>query len=390
MRGDRHLLVFRFGKLSLYSLFSLILSLSVFLSVNPKQTSALAPTSRSIQLSSSAITGSAATTSYNVNFTIPTGSTQTTLRGIVLDFCSNSPIIDDTTCSGTVGTTVPNLGASPSVTTSGVLTGAGWTAGQLNSNRTLTLTNATGVAVTAGSSVVTFVIANVQNPTTLGTFYARVYTYAATAGATGYTVANPDNGAASFDDAGFALATANQITVSAKVQEALTFCVYTSGANCAGASLAGITLGTGGVLLVFNSAYTGSTTAKIGLGSNASGGVIVRAKANATLTSGSFTISSIGNTCTADSTTTSVEQFGIRVSTVGTNQSAASGAYNCSSGQHAFNTTNLTSTYGDEVLRTSAAQDESQSAIEYAAKAATTTEPGIYTSTFTFIATGTY
>jgi len=369
---------------------STLVSLGSIVALIPQSASANPVSSRSIQMSTSSNAGSSATTTYLLNFTIPTGSSMTTLRGIVIDFCSNSPIIGDTTCSGTVGTTVPTMSTTGMVS-GGVLTASGWTAGTLNANRTYTLTNATGVAVTAGSSVVTLTMSTaIQNPTTLGTFYARIYTYSATAGATGYLVANPDTGAVHVDDGGIALSTANQITVTAKVQESLTFCVYTAGSDCAGGTVAGISLGTSGVLVVYNAAYVGATTAKIGLASNASGGVIVRAKNPATLTSGAFTITAQGNSCTADSTTTTVEQFGFRVSSVGANQSAATGIYGCSSGQHAFHTTNLNSTYGDEILRTTGAQDESQSAIEFAAKAATTTEPGIYTSTFTYIATGTY
>src|SRR5688500_16858577 len=94
-------------------------------------------TARSIRMSSSA--ASAASLSYLVTFT---PATTATVRSIVVDFCDNSPILNDA-CTATVGTNVPDLGASPTVTTAG---GAGignltdtYTASQLNSNRTLVI-----------------------------------------------------------------------------------------------------------------------------------------------------------------------------------------------------------------------------------------------------------
>jgi hypothetical protein len=122
------------------------------------------------------------------------------------------------------------------------------------------------------------------------------------------------------------------------------------------------------------------------------------------LTSGSFTITAFGPTvddvCTADSVTTSVEQFGMRISTVGAGQTA-SAPYNCSAGNHGWDTdsaagagandtTTVGSSYGDAIATTGGATDESQSTLEFAAKSALTTEAGVYQSVLNFIATGTY
>ncbi len=384
----------RLAKRLSYITASTVVTLSSLLVMLPQGASAGQVTSRSIQMSNSSNAGSTATTSYNVKFT--TTSTYTG-RGLIVEFCSNSPIIGDTTCTAPTGFSV---GGSPSVTmNSAPMNSQTWTAASANTNRTLVLTQATGVSFT-NATVADFTINNVQNPTSaVGTFYARIYTYSATAGATGYTVADPDVGAVHVDDGGIAMATANQITVTAKVQETLLFCVYTTGAACSGSSVAGMVLGDSfGVLSSTTTNYLTSTnattplTAKLGLASNATTGVTVRAKANATLTSGSNTIDATGTgsgSCTADSAAAGTEQFGFRL-TAGSGQTADAG-YACAAGNHSFDTTNLTSsTYGDAVMTTPGPTAEAAGTIDFMGKAATTTNSGVYTSTLTFIATGIY
>lgn len=352
--------------------------------------SAAQVTSRSIKMSSSAVSASSQT--YSVSFTVATTGT---IQGIVVDFCSNSPIVGDS-CTATVGTNVPNLTASPAVTVNSGLSGT-WTAAQRNSNRTLTLTNASGGSVSSGTAV-NFDITTVTNPSATGAFYGRILTYTTTAGAT--TTYAPGSEGSFVDYGGIALSTAAQLTITAKVMETLTFCVYTSGSNCAGGTGSSLSLGdSNGVLISNTTVYTG--TANFGVASNAQSGVKVRMKGT-TLTSGSFTIDPFGagtsTSCVADSSTATVEQFGMRISTAGSGVTAAANpteaaSYNCASANHNFYTNATTgtgSTYGGVIASTSGATAESQSTMEFAAKAATTTEAGIYTTTLTFIATGTY
>jgi hypothetical protein len=149
-----------------------------------------------------------------------------------------------------------------------------------------------------------------------------------------------------------------------------------------------------GVLASTTTYYTG--TAKFGVASNASSGVIVRLKGD-TLKTGSFSISGQGDTCTADSSSSATEQFGLRISSAGAGQTATA-PYNCAANNHAIDLGtacssgegNVSCTYGDRLASTAAPNDESQSTMEFGAKAASSTEAGIYTATFTFIATGTY
>lgn len=347
--------------------------------------SAAPVTSRYVKMSSSSNTATGV--SYEIGFTTATTGN---LRGIVVDFCADTPIINDTSCTTPTGFSV----GTPTVVVSAGFTATGsWTGGSLNSGRTLTVTNATNTSI-AASTAGTITVSTVTNPTSApGTFYARIYTYATTTGATNYSVANPSVDSPVVDSGGVALATANVINVTAKVQETLTFCVYT-GANC-GAGGTAVNLGdSNGVLSSTTTHYTG--TAKYDLGSNAQSGVLVRMKGD-TLKTGAFSITAQGNTCTADNAASGTEQFGMRLSTVGAGQTAVA-PYNCTSGNHAFdvssactaNEGNVTCTYGEQIASTAGATDSSTTTMEYTAKSASTTEAGVYTAALSYIATGTY
>jgi hypothetical protein len=342
------------------------------------RTSAALVTARSIQMSSSAV--SATSTVYKVKWI---AGSSTSIKSIVIDFCSNSPIIGDTTCTAPTGF---SLTASPTITLNTGLT-ATWTPGTLNTNRTLTLTKAAGETMSAGVTSIDFTINTVTNPSTTGTFYARIYTYANDAGANSaatYTVATPGT---YVDYGGIAISTVNQLTITTKVQETLTFCIYTTGANCAGGTGTALALGdSNGVLSVTTTTYTG--TAKFGVASNATSGVSVAMKGPLP-TSGSNDIDTHGVSCTADSASNATEQFGMRVSVAGAGLTATS-PYNCSAASHGFDTSSTTSTYGDVIATSTGPLDEVQSTMEFAAKSALTTPAGVYTTTLTFIATGTF
>ena len=377
-----------------------VIILVVVIQLLPQSASATAGTPRLIQMSNSSNAAATATTSYQVQF--KTMSTYTG-RGIVVDFCT-SPILS-TSCTAPTGFTV---GGSPTITTNtSPMNTQTWTAVSANSGRTLEITQATGVSFTSATTA-DFTINNVQNPTSaVGTFYARIYTYTATAGATGYTAAAPDTGGAHTDDGGVALSTANQVTVTAKVQETLLFCVFTSnlttGVSCPG-TVSGVILGdSNGVLSSTTTNYLSNTNvttplyAQLGLASNAVSGVIVKAKSTGTLTSGANTIAATngGNgVCLADVATAGTEQFGFNVTagSGGTGAQTADAGYACGAGSHSFDTTNLTSTYGDPVLSTAGPSTEptTEALVQFMGKASTTTKPGVYSTTMTFIATGSY
>lgn len=342
---------------------------------------------------------------YNVNFTLATSGQ--TFGAIVIHFCSNDPIIGD-------GCTAP----AGLLTNYSTLSLNGWTASGIttaptidttnSNNNTVILKEATAATVT-GTPTISFSLGNgssngFTNPTAVNqTFFARITVYSTTAptwsstgDAAGGTNATTEKTAT--DAGGVALSTAQELDVTAKVQEQLTFCVYT-GTNCAGG---GGTINMGdanGVLAATNTTYLDSTP-KFDLASNALNGVVVRLKGD-TLKSGSFSISPDGATCTADSTTTTVSQFGVRVVTYGTGQyngSATSSTgptggtddFGCLAGNHKFDPTATNTTYGENFVRTFGATDNSTTNFELAAKASSTTPAGVYTTTLQLIATGTY
>lgn len=381
----------------------------LLVSVVPAQTSAVAQlTSRSITLSDSGVSGgsissglgSGTAVSYNSVFTTATTGV---VQGIVVDFCSNSPILTDTCTAPTAFT----VGGSPSVTVNSGLSGT-WAASSLNSGRTLVLSNSSGGSISAGTTV-NFTINNVTNPSALGTFYARFLTYTTTAGATGYTATVPGT---YVDYGGVALSTANIITINARVQEAIQFCVSAAAptANCGGVTTPALTLGHG-TNNILDSSAVDTAAAYSQLSTNATNGAVVRMK-NSNSCGGLSKDG--GTTCpipavnsgafaAASQETAGTAAFGVNVS----NGSAVSGGsgtvtadanYNNPSfpavtswvGMDTTSATSVTSTYGDTVASSTAPVSNINNTYTFGATAANITPAGIYTADIALIATGTY
>jgi hypothetical protein len=333
-------------------------------------------TSRSITMSTTS--NGATNVAYKVSFTTVTDNQ--TIGSVVVEFCANSPIIGDS-CSIASGFNT-NYGSLSLNNVTGNISG-------LSIDTTDSTSNKVVLTRTAGSvsnGPVSFELGNgttngISNPPTDNTtFYAKIFTLTNTTGAL-----TPTEPAAATDAGGVALSTASQLNVTAKVQETLTFCVYTA-ADCATGGTA-VALGdSNGVLSSTSTTYT--ATANYDLASNAFGGVSVKMLGD-TLKSGSFSITPDGSSCAADVATTSVEQFGVRIATVGAAQTAAA-PYDCASSHHGFDLSSTNTLYGDEIATTSGATDVSSSQLEFAAKSAGTTEAGVYTTTLSLIATATY
>jgi hypothetical protein len=345
-------------------------------------------TSRFIKVSDSR--GSATDVTYNISF--KAGSNHT-VRGIVVQFCGNSPLVN-TGCTAPVGMDI-NKATLVLANQSGI---SGFAVDTTNSTaNTLIITNAGGSALTGGTTVVAFDAGStglsdgITNPTPINqTYYARIVTYATVVAAQGYTDTNADVVGPHNDDGGIALSTANAITLTSKIQETLTFCVYT-GINCAAGGTA-VALGdVNGVLANTALVYTDASS-KFDLATNASTGAVVRMKGDTMKTpGGTFSLDPyVGPGCTADSVATNTEQFGVRVTVSGA-PLTPNANYGCAVGNHSLSVANITSTYGDPIADTGGlALDIQTGTMEFAAKSALTTEAGIYTSTMIFIATATY
>lgn len=353
-------------------------------------------TSRSIQMTDS--TASATSVNYKVSFnTITTGNT----AGFVVDFCGDSPIIAYATCSLPAGFT---LTASPTVTgqtsTVGCNISTFTTVGTLNSNRTLTLTASSAVNFTVTPCAVSFTINGVTNPSTANqTFYARIYSYATAAAATGYTVASPG---AYLDAGGVALSTASNISITARVQEQLSFCVFTGSCGTAPTITLGNTQGVlsaTGPFVDKNTNYTIQT--------NASGQAAINIE-GPTLTSGANTIAAITAINTASSSGTS--QFGlcnyessggtlVPVSAYsgtnggnhcsGTSQTAGTGSTGGDNGCYFYYGAAATSAPGDTIANDSAGSTAT-GVIAFIGNTSVSQTAGVYTTTLKMIATGTF
>jgi hypothetical protein len=377
---------------------------------------------RKITISSSAN----GATDVTYNFSFNTATNNATIQGIVVDFCSNSPIIGDV-CDTTGSLTGFNLneGTVALANQTGV---TGFNVNAATTANKLVLTRATQATNVAGNTNITFDLGTaaagdgVTNPTTTNsTFYARMIVFSTDAGATNYnsgvagpSATNPGNEPPVVDAGGIALSTAAQITVTSKVQEKLTFCLYTSAANftdCSGVTGSAVTLGDENGVLDTAGSYVDKTT-KYNIATNASVDAIIRVKGD-TLKTGTFDIAQVGAAAAASNPGN--EQFGLCTytdpgSTDGptltpdtpynngscntTTQTAGlnGGTGGQGSAQFAFdtNTTDGTmSTYGDR-LATKEAGDFSTGVIAMIGNIANTTEAGIYTTTLTFVATGTY
>ena len=363
-------------------------------------------TSRIIKLSSSV--NAATDVIYSASFATATTSN---VGGAVIDFCSNSPIIGDT-CTAPGGTFNVNKATLALANQVGITDFAVDTTNSSVSKVVLTRTAASvSSGVTISFDLGTGAGTSITNPSTTNTtFYARILTYATTAAAQGYTSISVG---APVDAGGVALSTTAQVTITAKVQERLTFCVYTSAvnyANCTAVSGTTVALGDANGVLIDTGAFV-DIKSKYNVSTNASNGVTIRAK-GATLTSGSNTIAGIGATATAS--TTGTEQYGFCTyrdtggGSAGLTPAAPYNNASCSSATQtagtgtpggdggasfALDTTtggnNLSTTYGNTIA-TKTAGAQSTGIIVFIGNIATVTKPGIYTSTMTFIATGNY
>lgn len=351
-------------------------------------------TSRSIELSDS--TPSATNVSYNVTFTPQTSITH---PDVLVDFCSNSPLIGDS-CTATAGTNVPNF--------TGTSAGANWTLTTIGTNRGVKLTTATQ-SFTSGTPV-TITITGVANPSATGTFYGRILTYLTSAAGT-----NTSDSPGTYQDyGGIALSTATAVSITAKVMESLTFCAsaadISGDPDCTNATTPALNLGqTIGSNVILDGANVYPASAYTKLATNAQHGAVVRMKdTNAAATCGGLS-SDGGTTCGVPAVGTSAAIItkgdttgnaafgmciakGANTTLVATYDDTANNCpttYNASS-LYGFDDTNVRSTYGAQLYSTAGAVLNENNRCTFVATAALTTPAGIYTGTYALIATGTF
>jgi hypothetical protein len=414
----------RFGIAGLAVLYVAVFSLTALVNTaRPHSASAAGQvTSRKITLNNSS--PSATPVTYAVSFN-PTGTTN--IGGITVDFCANDPVVGDTSCTlptnFTLGTAITTGGAPTGFSTSTgswVTTSSQQCAAAASNFQVFKFTNATAQTPSGSGTAITFSITSPTNPSSNGSFYARIVTFDTKANADVNFCTSPTVRPASFtgqvDYGGIALSTTQNIAITAKVFETLSFCVYqTSCGTQAQLTLGDATTGalaTSTAYTNINAKYTLATNAQTGVSVQMFGQTLCRnavlSFANCPTGASNQTISAIGTPAALVSTPGS-EQFGMCVNAVsGTTAQApyddTGTGNNCTTGittntyagtskfgfidTSAANGTNNAS--GSTVLSSSGPVTSASSQFAFAANIASTTEAGIYQSNLNMVATGTF
>jgi hypothetical protein len=387
--------------------------------ISPNKASAAQLTTRSLTISSSAngsITtgnpgegGNGQKAKYTFGFTVPTTGN---IGSVLFEVCTTP--LPGTTCTSPTGFTAAN---ATSVTTTGTgfstgfsvdtttnLTGApynctGTTPGRTNciAIKRTTASVTSGVAVTAafGGGASDYI----TNPTTDNqAFFVRIVTYS-------------DNAFATPVDAGsVASSTAQQIDITAKVQETLNFSVGSTvtapSTTCAAFSDTGaLTLGDVNGVLSFTQAYDAHSYFRVS--TNAINGTKVYYSGD-TLKSGSNSITAAGTTqptpTTAAASAVGTSQFGLAIDSSDTQSGsgysftslAATSPYTAGNGtitnagtaSFAFAPSSVTTPV--QLASSSGTITCDTGSVRYLGNVSTTTPPGIYTTTVTYLAVPTY
>jgi hypothetical protein len=387
--------------------------------ISPTQASAAQLTTRSLAISSSAngsITngnpgegGNGQKAKYTFGFTVPTTGN---IGSVLFEVCTTP--LPGTTCTSPTGFTAAN---ATSVTTTGtgfstgfsidsstVLTGAPYTCTGTSPGRTNCLAiKRTTASVTSGATVTAAFGGGasdyITNPTTDNqAFFVRIVTYS-------------DNAFATPVDAGsVASSTAQQIDITAKVQETLNFSVGSSvtapSTNCAAFSDTGaLALGDSNGVLSFTQAYDAHSYFRVS--TNAINGTKVYYSGD-TLKSGSNSITAAGTTqptpSTAAASGVGSSQFGLAIDSSDTQSGsgysftslAATSPYTGGSGtitnagtaSFAFAPSSVTTPV--QLASSAGTITCDTGSVRYLGNVSTTTPPGIYTTTVTYLAVPTY
>jgi hypothetical protein len=341
-----------------------------------------------------------------------TTATTGAIQSVLLQYCT-TPLLD-TTCTAPTGmdaSTVATIAAQSGVTgftldtTTSVTTGNYFTSFPCVSRAHCITLQRTGGASVPSATALDLAFGQgagtdwIKNPTSLGTFYVRIYTFSNTT----YTTANM------IDEAAVAGSVNTDIDLTAKVQEKLNFSVAGNpsapGVSCTALSGVGTEqLGdTNGVL---DATLAWATNSYFRLSTNANGGTLVQYSGDTLKTAGGTnSIAPIG--ATAVLSTPGTEQFGLGIDSSDTQGSngysftnlVAAAQYNSSQGnintptiaaKFAFLTSSVTTpvTIASAPGGTTVSCDTGS--VRYVGNIATTTKAGVYKTTIAYIAVATF
>lgn len=307
---------------------------------------------RSLSMASNEISTS---TTYALNFNL---SSSGTIGSIKLQFCSNDPFVDDP-CTAPAG-----MDASQAVLSDQ----SGPTGFIIN-----TATNANTIVISrppavAASGRASYTFTGVVNPTSPGSYFARIQTFAST-DATG---PNSDYG-------GIAFAITNQLAISALVPPYLLFCtgITISGLNCANAVGDYIDFGE------FSMTRANTATSQMLVATNAEQGYAVSI-GGTTLASGTNFIPALA---ASDVSRPGTAQFGFNLRA---NNAPSSGSDVIGPGvSQPYLNYNFANTYrfnpSDTVVTNPVPDDIRVFTSSYLVNVPTSQAPGIYVSTVTYV-----
>lgn len=308
--------------------------------------------SRSLELGSSQADDS---TTYNLSFNL---STAGTLGSVLVQFCSNDPL-PNTTCT-------PPAGFTDSSATLASQTGpGGFSISNASTANQLILTRTPGAAAVGTAS---FRLNGVHNPSTPGSYYVRLLTYAT------------DDASGSFSDyGGIAFAINNQISITAEVPPYLIFCtgITITGLNCVNAKGNFIDLGE------LSSTQSRSGSSQILVATNAANGYAVTSSGT-TMTSGNNVIKGLA---TNDVSRPSTAQFGFNL-TSNSVPSIGAGPTGPGIGQPQPNYNQSNSfrfNSGDVILTQPGPDDVRVYTASYLVNVPAVQAPGIYVTTITYV-----
>lgn len=325
-----------------YLLVAVVFVLSYF----SKPAAAAQITGRKVVIGSSV---ASASTTYSFTFTVPSS---TVIQSAGFAAC--------TTASGAC-TPAPGFSSGSSTLTSqptNLGDASGWTVNTATAGE-LRLIKSGNVAAPTGAQTVGF--SSVTNPSaTNSTFFIRMTTYSDASWTT------------AIDTGTVAASTAGQITVTASVDETLTF-------TLASATVALGTLSTGA---------TGKGTSSMTVSTNAATGYAV-SYTGATLTSGTKTITALG---TPTASATNNKQFGINLManttpSVGSNVSGT-GTGTAATGYEVANLFKFNS--GDTVASATIPTNSNTYTVSYIANIDGITAAGAYSTVLTYVATANF
>lgn len=320
--------------------------LALVITTFSQSVSAAQITARSVTIGSSV---ASASTTYTFNFTVPSA---TAIKSVAFQAC--------TTASGTC-TTPSGFSVTSSTVPSqptGLGAASGWTVSTATAG-SLRVVNASNSTAPSGSQAVFF--GAVINPSaTNSTFFFRMTTYSDA------TWTTP------IDTGTVATSTAGQITVTASVDEALTFTLASATAS----------LGT------LTTSSTGSATSSLTASTNGSLGYSITVNGT-TLTSGSNTITALSSP-TASSVNN--KQFGLNLVANATPSVGAavsgSGTGTAASGYNTANSYKFVT--GDTIASASGPTNSNTFTVSYIANIDGSTAAGTYSTLLTYIATANF